>query len=84
MGETVCAQPSPSAPQDVACLFFQTLIGGRTLGLVARADSLDHFPVSAREFTTTHWSVVLAARDTASPQAEAALAELCRTYWYPL
>ena len=36
------------------------------------------------QFTTTHWSVVLAARDTASPQAEAALAELCRTYWYPL
>ena len=35
-------------------------------------------------FTTTHWSVVLAARDTASAQADAALAELCRTYWYPL
>ena len=35
-------------------------------------------------FSTTHWSVVLAARDTASPQAGAALAELCRTYWYPL
>ena len=25
-----------------------------------------------------------AARDTASPEADAALAELCRTYWYPL
>ncbi|MEK7683857.1 MAG: sigma-70 family RNA polymerase sigma factor [Verrucomicrobiota bacterium] len=35
-------------------------------------------------FNTTHWSVVLAARDTASPGAAAALAELCRTYWYPL
>src|SRR2546427_4698995 len=43
------------------------------------------FPGSvAREFHTTHWSVVLAARDTASPEADAALAELCRTYWYPL
>ena len=27
---------------------------------------------------------MLAARGTASPQADAALAELCRTYWYPL
>jgi RNA polymerase sigma-70 factor (ECF subfamily) len=35
-------------------------------------------------FTTTHWSVVLAARDTASPEADVALADLCRTYWYPL
>ena len=38
----------------------------------------------AAQFTTTHWSVVLAARDTASPEADVALAELCRTYWYPL
>ena len=45
---------------------------------------MEHVPASAREFTTTHWSVVLAARDTASLQADAALAELCRTYWYPL
>jgi len=51
---------------------------------MAQADSSDHSPASAREFQTTHWSVVLAARDTASPQAEAALAELCRVYWYPL
>ena len=35
-------------------------------------------------FATTHWSAVLAARDTASPEADLALAELCRTYWYPL
>ncbi len=35
-------------------------------------------------FTTTHWSVVLNARDQDSPQAAAALEKLCRTYWYPL
>src|SRR5262245_37907878 len=35
-------------------------------------------------FATTHWSVVLAARDDASPEACAALERLCRTYWYPL
>ena len=68
----------------MACLFFQALIEGLTFGLMARADSLDHFSASAREFTTTHWSVVLATRDTASPEADVALAELCRTYWYPL
>ena len=37
-----------------------------------------------RSFVTTHWSVVLAARDGVSPQSRAALDELCRTYWYPL
>ena len=37
-----------------------------------------------REFTTTHWSVVLTARDKGSSQAQQALAELCQTYWYPL
>jgi RNA polymerase sigma factor (sigma-70 family) len=35
-------------------------------------------------FCTTHWSVVLAARDPDSSRAQEALAELCRTYWYPL
>src|SRR5437868_8435622 len=35
-------------------------------------------------FATTHWSVVLAAGDPASPQATAALETLCRAYWYPL
>jgi RNA polymerase sigma-70 factor (ECF subfamily) len=36
------------------------------------------------EFTTTHWSVVLAACQQESPAAGEALAQLCRTYWYPL
>ncbi len=35
-------------------------------------------------FTTTHWSVVLAARGADSPQAAEALESLCRVYWYPL
>jgi len=34
-------------------------------------------------FTTTHWSIVLAARST-SPAAEEALEKLCRTYWRPI
>ncbi|HOW66777.1 MAG TPA: sigma-70 family RNA polymerase sigma factor [Candidatus Paceibacterota bacterium] len=36
------------------------------------------------QFATTHWSVVLAAGQRESPQAAAALEELCQTYWYPL
>ncbi len=35
-------------------------------------------------FTTTHWSVVLAAGQESSPQAQEALENLCRTYWFPL
>jgi len=35
-------------------------------------------------FATTHWSVVLAAGDTAAPGSQVALARLCQTYWYPL
>ncbi len=35
-------------------------------------------------FVTTHWSVVLSARDVASPRSDASLEKLCRTYWYPL
>src|SRR5438046_8256186 len=36
------------------------------------------------QFTTTHWSVVLAAGDTSAPSAQPALEQLCLAYWYPL
>jgi RNA polymerase sigma-70 factor (ECF subfamily) len=39
---------------------------------------------SPERFRTTRWSVVLAARDRASPEARQALQELCEAYWYPL
>ena len=39
---------------------------------------------AASQFTTTHWSVVLAAKDDTSSAAADALAQLCRVYWYPL
>jgi RNA polymerase sigma-70 factor (ECF subfamily) len=41
-------------------------------------------PPRADPFLTTQWSLVLLARERASPQADAALAALCRTYCYPL
>ena len=45
-------------------------------GAGARAD--------AKWFTTTHWSVVLAAGHSSAPGADEALEVLCRTYWPPL
>lgn len=33
---------------------------------------------------TTHWSVVLSAQDSSSPQSNQALETLCRAYWFPL
>ena len=37
----------------------------------------------AREFRTTHWSIVLSAKGD-STGAHESLAKLCQTYWYPL
>ena len=39
---------------------------------------------AAWRFATTRWSLVAAARQRPSPEAQEALAMLCRVYWYPL
>ena len=39
---------------------------------------------AAAVFATTHWSVVLSARDVFTDQAAVALERLCQTYWSPL
>jgi RNA polymerase sigma factor (sigma-70 family) len=41
-------------------------------------------PLHRPAFVTTHWSVVLSARDKDSVRSNEALETLCRTYWYPL
>ncbi len=43
-------------------------------------------PAGRREFATTHWSLVIAARpgEASETRARRALEELCRAYWYPL
>jgi DNA-directed RNA polymerase specialized sigma24 family protein len=41
----------------------------------------DHIP---GQFRTTHWSVLLSAKNLESPESEQAIATLCETYWYPL
>src|SRR6185503_14073584 len=51
---------------------------------MSKADSSDDLPTTAREFTTTHWTVVLAAKQGDWAQARGALEKLCRIYWRPL
>jgi RNA polymerase sigma factor (sigma-70 family) len=41
-------------------------------------------PAASPAFATTHWSVVLLAGRNDTERARAALAKLCRTYWFPL
>ena len=50
------------------------------MGLVGRQEN----PSSSGVFPTTHWSAIVAAGEEAGTGSEAALAELCRTYWYPI
>jgi len=39
---------------------------------------------SSDPFGTTHWSLVLAARNRNDPRARVALSTLCQSYWYPI
>jgi RNA polymerase sigma-70 factor (ECF subfamily) len=50
------------------------------------ADDTTEGQAQPRHFQTTHWSIVLAARGGlgGSADARAAIAELCRVYWYPV
>jgi RNA polymerase sigma factor (sigma-70 family) len=52
--------------------------------MAARTSDDETVAHSATQFATTHWSVVRAAGDSASPGSREALEQLCRTYWYPL
>jgi RNA polymerase sigma factor (sigma-70 family) len=50
----------------------------------SRIHPTEHRGPPAGVFATTHWSVVLEAANSQSPEASAAMEQLCRTYWYPL
>src|SRR5262245_5550356 len=41
-------------------------------------------PPNPGQFPSTHWSLVVLARDRDDARAREALAALCRSYWYPL
>lgn len=36
------------------------------------------------QFHTTHWSLIVAATNDSPEKSQAALADLCRAYWYPV
>src|SRR5438045_229902 len=38
----------------------------------------------SRRFVTTQWSLIRAAADADSTEAQTALAALCQTYWFPV
>lgn len=60
-------------------------LGTAVLQRAMPAPESDPRPASAEgRFASTHWSVVLAAAKTQSPEAQAALEKLCVAYWYPL
>ena len=44
----------------------------------------DNSPAHAADFRPTRWSVVLLSAQSHAPGSQAALAVLCRVYWYPL
>jgi RNA polymerase sigma-70 factor (ECF subfamily) len=52
--------------------------------MASPSDSVEPSAEGSGLFTTTHWSVVLAARQPDSPQAGEALEQLCRAYWPPV
>jgi len=48
------------------------------------ADDVEAAARSPNTFATTHWSMIVRAAETGTPEGRAALAELCRIYWHPL
>lgn len=48
------------------------------------ASTSSDLPTAGMGFHTTHWTVVLAAREKNGATAHEALGRLCTTYWFPL
>ena len=55
-----------------------------TTGDSAAASSSSAAEAPRSAFVTTHWSVVVSARDQDEARSAEALEKLCRSYWYPL
>jgi RNA polymerase sigma factor (sigma-70 family) len=80
----------PDQPPVIDTGFFGRYTRRNLKGRVTMGQNANHESASppgfsaAREFTTTHWSAVLAAEDSSAPGAQQALETLCRRYWYAL
>lgn len=65
--------------------FLEFLLNGlHPPGMRSVSETPEPFGQDAGVFSTTHWSVVVRAKDSQSPEAATALERLCGTYWYPL
>ncbi len=51
---------------------------------MTRDDSPPPGIAAGRDFRTTHWSLVMAARHAPTALSQQALEQLCRTYWFPV
>lgn len=51
---------------------------------MSREDSPPPGVAGARDFRTTHWSLVMAARHAPTALSQQALGQLCQTYWFPV
>ncbi len=52
--------------------------------MAAHDSKLERLPARRDQFATTHWSMVVSAGHSRSPEASRALAILCENYWFPL
>ena len=52
--------------------------------MAASENQSDPTSVQKDRFATTHWSIVVSAGSSHSPEASRALAVLCESYWFPL
>ena len=74
---------SSTAPRAHVILFSQNRV--RSVTLPATKTIPGTLQEGGASFQTTHWTVVLRARQTESPEAaREALSRLCETYWPPL
>jgi RNA polymerase sigma-70 factor (ECF subfamily) len=69
----VCAEKALAAPDEE-----------RPEEAIDMSDDGDDRGQASRRFATTHWSLVLAAGDSQSPDSREALTALCQAYWYPV
>src|SRR5262249_53716867 len=80
------ASYSPCSARSIRCSSAEqrTATRGRTDLCMSIPPASRDANDAADRFHTTHWSLVAAAQDRASPEAQRALTELCEVYWYPL
>jgi RNA polymerase sigma-70 factor (ECF subfamily) len=76
--------PDPDYAQLASTFLFRSPhLSGKEKTMHGEA-SIGPLCTKSGEFATTHWSVVLEAAGSESPQAAEALEKLCHTYWSPL